>query len=214
MLVLLIASIVAYFGYLLLYAGLLLWSESKKLPARKKVARALVGLTVLILGVITVCTSSMVIFAVLAQSLTSFGRIPTWAIDAQANTSERHQVIRFKREIQGGQRIDRDDPYLRPLLDEDARHGRAENFERCRVAVATYEQTGQVMRVGFDDPTTLFTVRVGSQRWLDEGADEVVLEDLACFFAAGDDRRKVRFPVLDEHGRPLGEWRYGRYVKS
>jgi len=171
-------------------------------------------LIVLLLGLGTVVASSMVIFWMLALALTSPTRTPTWATDAQANTSDRHQVIRFKSEIQGGQRIDRDDPYLPPLLDEEARNGRAENFDRCRVAVATYKQTGQVVRVGFDDPTTLFIVRVGSQRWLDEGADEVVLEDLACFFAAGDVRRKVRFPVLDEHGRPLGEWRYGRYVKS
>lgn len=210
-LVLLTASIFAYFGYLLLYAGLFVWSASKRLPARKKVARASVGLIVLFLGLITVVASSMVIFWVLALALTSPTRTPKWAADAQANTSERHQVIRFKSEIQGGQRIDRDDPYL-PLLDEEARHGRAENFDRCRVAVATYNHTGQVVRVGFDDSTTLFTVRVRSQRWLDEGADEVVLEDLACFFAAGDVRRKVRFPVLDEHGRPMGEWRYGRYV--
>lgn len=212
-LVLLTASIFAYFGHFLIYAGFLLWGASKRLPAREKVARASVGLIVLLLGLITVVASSMVIFWMLALALTSPARTPTWVTDAQANTSGRHQVIRFKSEIQGGQRIDRDDPYL-PPLDEEARYGRAENFDRCRVAVATYEQTEQVARVGFDDPTTLFTVRVGSQRWLDEGADEVVLEDLACFFAAGDVRRKVRFPVLDENGRPLGEWRYGRYVKS
>ena len=152
--------------------------------------------------------------ALLACSIAAPRPTPAWAIDAQASASERHQVIRFRGEVQDGQRIDRDDPYLPPILDEEARHGRAENYDRCKIAVDTYQQTGQVVRIGFDDPTTLFTVRVGSQRWKEEGADEVVLEDLACFFAAGDVRRRVMFPVQDERGKRLGTWRYGRYVEE
>ena len=123
-------------------------------------------------------------------------------------------MVLFQGEIQGGQRIDRDDPNLPSLLDEEARHGRAENFDRCKVAVDTYRQTGQVARVGFDDPKKLFTVQVGGARWAEEGTDEAVLEDLACFFAAGDVRRQVVFPVDDEKGQRLGTWRYGRYIEG
>lgn len=149
-----------------------------------------------------------------AVSVVSPRPTPAWVIQAQAAgyDKERAQVVLFKDEIQGGQRIDRDDPYLLPLLDEEARHWRAVNYERCRVAVDTNRQTGQVRRVGFDDPRTLFTVQVGAARWAEEGPDEVVLEDLACFFAAGDVRRQVVFPVDDEHGQRLGTWRYGRYI--
>ena len=152
--------------------------------------------------------------ALLACSIAAPRPTPAWAIDAQASTSERHQVIRFRREVRDGLRIDRDDPYLTPILDEEVRHGRAENYDRCKIAVDTYQQTGQVVRIGFDDPTTLFAVRVGSRRWMDDGPDEVVLEDLACFFAAGDVRRRVVFPVQDERGKRLGTWRYGRYVEE
>lgn len=189
-------------------------AASRRLSSIGRIPKFSIGLLVLLIGFIVVAASTTIILGVLIGSMKTPRPEPAWVIDAQANTSERHQVIRFKREIQSGQRMDRDDPYLPPLLDEEARHGRAENFDRCKVAVATYKQTGQVARLGFDDPVTLFTVRVDSQRWLDEGADEVVLEDLACFFAAGDARRKVHFPVLDEHGRRLGDWRYGRYIKS
>lgn len=146
---------------------------------------------------------------------TAQGR-PAWTKQAQAAgyDKERAQVVLFQGEIQGGQRIDRDDPYLPPILDEEARHGRAENFDRCKVAVDTYKQTGQVARVGFDDPKKLFTVRVDGARWAEEGPDEVVLEDLACFFAAGDVRRTLVFPVDDENGRRLGTWRHGRYIEG
>lgn len=152
--------------------------------------------------------------ALLACSVVSPRTTPAWAIQAQAGASNKEwaQVVLFTGEIRDGQRIDRDDPYLPPLLDEEARHGRAENYDRCKVAVDIYQQTGQVRRVGFDDPTTLFTVRVDGARWAEEGPDEVVLEDLACFFAAGDVRRKVVFPVADEKGRRLGIWRYGRLI--
>lgn len=141
---------------------------------------------------------------------------PAWTAQAQASgyDKERVQVILFQSELQGGQRIDRDDPYLPPIIDAEARHGRAENYDRCKVAVDTYKQTGQVVRVDFNHPTKLFSVQVGGQRWAEEGADEVVLQDLACFFAAGDVRRTLVFPVDNENGKRLGTWRHGRYIEG
>ena len=141
---------------------------------------------------------------------------PSWAREAHAAGAgkESSQRILFAREIENGQRIDRDDPYLPPIIDEEARHGRAENFDRCRVALDVYQQTGQVARIGFDDSRHLFTVRVGTERWLREGPDESILEDLACFFTAGDVRRLIVFPVDDEQGRRLGMWQKDRFVAA
>lgn len=134
---------------------------------------------------------------------------PNWVYEARAGASDRPQVILFRHEVVGGQRVDRDDPYLPPILDEEARYGRLINYDRCRVAIDANLASGRVLRVGYDDPKTLFTVQVNADRW---EADESLLEDLACLFAAGDVRRTVVFPVLDGEGRQIGVWRHGRYL--
>lgn len=141
---------------------------------------------------------------------------PAWARQAHAAGAgkESSQRILFAGEIENGQRIDHDDPYLPPISDREARDGRAENFDRCGVAVDVYRQTGQVARIGFDDPKHLFTVHVSTERWMHEGPDEAMLEDLACYFAAGDARRQIIFPIHDDQGRRLGMWRKVRFVPA
>lgn len=135
---------------------------------------------------------------------------PAWVYQVQASVSDRPQTILFGHLVNDGRRLDQEDPYL-PLLDDETRHGRATNFQRCLVAVDVNQRSGVISRVGFDDPRTLFTVAVDGSRW---DADEILLDDLACVFAAGDVRRTVEFTVNDEHGRPIGLWRHGRYLPA
>lgn len=135
-----------------------------------------------------------------------------WAHTARANGSDRwrEQVVLFAHEIQDGRRIDRDDPYL-PRLDAEASEDRRLNYERCSVAVDQRLAAGQVHALRYDEPRTLFALVVDGKRWR-EDPDEMMLDEVACTFVAGDSRRRIQFPVYDEHGQLLGRWRWARFV--
>lgn len=135
-----------------------------------------------------------------------------WAHTATAHGTNRglEQVILFRHEIRDGRRIDRDDPYL-PRLDAEASETRRLNFEFCQVAMSQRLATGQVRALRTDEPRTLFALVVDGQRWREE-PDDIVLEEAACNFAAGDSRRLLQFPVYDERGQLIGRWRWSRFV--
>ncbi len=135
-----------------------------------------------------------------------------WAHTATAHGSDRwrEQVILFRHEVQDGRRVDRDDPYL-PRLDAEASEDRRLNFERCQVAVEQRLATGQIAALRYDDPRTLFALEVDGKRWR-EDPDDMVLEEVACVFVAGDSRRRIQFPVTDERGQLIGRWRWSRFV--
>lgn len=120
------------------------------------------------------------------------------------------QVILFDSQIRDGRRIDRDDPYL-PRLDAEASEARRLNYEFCTVAMEQRLATGQVRALRMDEPRTLFALVVDGQRWR-EDPDDIVLDEAACMFTAGDSRRRIQFPVYDERGQLLGRWRWSRFV--
>lgn len=134
-----------------------------------------------------------------------------WAHTATAQGADRwqEQVVLFRGELANGRRIDRADPYL-PRLDAEGEEGRRLNYERCTVAIEQKMASGQVRALRYDQPRTLFAVEVDGKRWA-EDPDTDMLSDVECVFTAGDVRRHLRFPVLDETGRPLGDWWGGRF---
>lgn len=137
-----------------------------------------------------------------------------WVHTARAQGSDRwrEQVVLFRHEVQDGRRVDRDDPYL-PRLEPEASEDRRLNFERCQVAVEQRLATGQVAALRYDDPRTLFALVVDGERWR-EDPDDMVLDDVACLFTAGDARRRIQFPVTDENGQLIGRWRWSRFVSE
>lgn len=146
---------------------------------------------------------------IVSLSITDDGEAAPWTKQAQAQGNQRwrEQVVLFADQVRDGERLDRADPWL-PPLDAEAEEARRLNFDRCRVAVDQMKASGQVRRLAFDDPRTLFTVSIDGQRWR-EDRDITVPEDIACVFTAGDVRRGIRFTVFDERGRLIGQW-WGR----
>jgi hypothetical protein len=144
-------------------------------------------------------------------TISNDGHASDWVHTATANGSDRwrEQVILFRHEIVNGRRINRADPYL-PRLELDAEVARRLNYERCWIALEQRQASGQVKRLRYDDPRTLFALELDDQRWREE-PDTTVLEEVACVFTAGDARRQIQFPVFDERGALIGRWRWSQW---
>lgn len=157
-----------------------------------------------------VALAILFLFAASALAMSDSKAGGDWAHTALAQGADRwrEQVVLFRSELVNGRRSDRADPYL-PGLDAEAEEGRRLNYERCTVAIDQKLATGQVRQLRYDDPRTLFAVVVDGKRWA-EDPDEDMLTDVECVFTAGDVRRHLRFPVLDEAGQRLGMWWGGR----
>ncbi len=129
---------------------------------------------------------------------------------AQGSERWREQVLLYGDLVKDGKRLDRADPWL-TKLDDEAEEARRLNFERCQVAINQRLASGQIKRLRYDDPRTQFGLILDGARWR-EDPDISVLEEVACVFTAGDVRRGIRFPVLDERGQHIGSWHGIKFI--
>lgn len=130
-------------------------------------------------------------------ALYAFGKPPErWAqvAGAYGYDRERQQAILFRAAIEDGIIIDRSNLDL-PRLNEEEEHGRRLNFDRCKVGMDVYKQSGAIKGWRFDDFEYRFALDVDPTKWASYDDQEGVLEMAQCYFSAGDSRVKLKIPV-------------------
>jgi hypothetical protein len=161
--------------------------------------------------VVFVCGSILLLLGVygITQSWHGKPQQARWAQVASAYGYDRsrQQAILFRAAVKDGKIIDRSNLDL-PLLDAEAEEGRRLNFDRCRVGLDVYEQSGAIKGWRVNDPTYRFALDVDPATWATYDDKEGVLTMAECYFTAGDSRVGLRIPVYGTNKyKPVQLWK-------